>query len=324
MSDITREQIDVAGAIEWTLTYGPRVGWWGNIKQWVPACLEDYPGLRHDTLEPEGKRDNFVKAVRNFQAAAGLLQDGKLGPTTWEALLGAYAPVDDSQHYTVHYGNRIPMPRAEAGEYRLVTWQEADGISLYEANNFDRRPGDGDIDHIVVHWGAHDPASCARALNANGVSSHFLIGKGVVYQGLDTKVRAWHAGWSNSRSIGVDICRQPTVNFLDLYTERGDNVHVMDNPAHDPAQGRGGPAKVLSLDPEVLATAQAFLKDLAEVHGLEFDTLRDSAGAIDQGMIGGEDPAWKHTKATVMHSQVSWQKWDVAPWSLLIWDDDHA
>jgi N-acetylmuramoyl-L-alanine amidase len=83
--------------------------------------------------------------------------------------------------------------------------------------NFELRPIGSSIDTIILHY--TDMLTLDEALNRlcdseSKVSSHFLISKeGQLYQLVDPKERAWHAGVSswqgepdiNSRSIGIEL-----------------------------------------------------------------------------------------------------------------------
>ncbi len=64
------------------------------------------------------------------------------------------------------------------------------------------------IDTVVLHYDACGSSSrCFHILHdVRGLSCHFLLDvDGTIYQTLDVKERAWHAGVANDRSIGVEI-----------------------------------------------------------------------------------------------------------------------
>jgi len=64
------------------------------------------------------------------------------------------------------------------------------------------------IDTVVVHYDACGSSSrCFHVLHdLRGLSCHFLLDvDGTIYQTLDVKERAWHAGTANDRSIGIEI-----------------------------------------------------------------------------------------------------------------------
>ncbi len=64
------------------------------------------------------------------------------------------------------------------------------------------------VDRIVMHYDAAGTSSrCFEILHDDrGLSAHFLVDlDGVIYQTLDVRERARHAGTSNDRSVGVEI-----------------------------------------------------------------------------------------------------------------------
>lgn len=64
------------------------------------------------------------------------------------------------------------------------------------------------VTQIVIHYDAvGNSRDCFRILHdLRGLSSHFLLDRdGTIYQTLDLKEMAWHAGKANPRSIGIEI-----------------------------------------------------------------------------------------------------------------------
>ncbi|MEL7472841.1 MAG: N-acetylmuramoyl-L-alanine amidase [Planctomycetota bacterium] len=64
------------------------------------------------------------------------------------------------------------------------------------------------VDQFVLHYDVCGVSRrCFRVLHdIRGLSVHFMIDiDGTIYQTLDVKERAWHAGASNDRSVGVEI-----------------------------------------------------------------------------------------------------------------------
>ncbi len=67
------------------------------------------------------------------------------------------------------------------------------------------------VDLFVIHYDACGLSrECFRVLHdQRGLSVHFMIDlDGTIYQTLDVKERAWHAGSVNSRSVGVEIANR--------------------------------------------------------------------------------------------------------------------
>ena len=63
------------------------------------------------------------------------------------------------------------------------------------------------VDQVVLHYDAVGLSrECFRVLQQRKLSAHFLIDlDGTIYQTLDLRERAWHAGQANSRSIGIEL-----------------------------------------------------------------------------------------------------------------------
>jgi len=64
------------------------------------------------------------------------------------------------------------------------------------------------VDLLVVHYDACGTSRrCFEVLHdIRGLSAHFLLDvDGTIYQTLDVKERAWHAGVANDRSVGIEI-----------------------------------------------------------------------------------------------------------------------
>ena len=71
------------------------------------------------------------------------------------------------------------------------------------------------IEMLVIHSMAHNAADGIARLNELKLSTHYIIDfDGTIWQCVDEKNRAWHAGISswqglsdiNSRSIGIEVC----------------------------------------------------------------------------------------------------------------------
>lgn len=66
------------------------------------------------------------------------------------------------------------------------------------------------VTQFVIHYDACGTSrQCFKILqDVRGLSVHFMLdADGTVYQTLDLKERAWHAGTANSRSIGIEIAQ---------------------------------------------------------------------------------------------------------------------
>lgn len=243
--------------------------------------------------------EKFVWATHKLQQSLGLMADGKLGWNTYSTALKMHDPID--KEYIVSNGLRMHMPRSDY--YDLITFDEADGLDLHKFGNFSKRskPTTG----ICLHWGGLDPQHCYNvfASDSRQVSSHFLIGlvdgRPTVYQVLDLNHKAWHGGWVNDATIGIDVCQSPTKGWKDHYDEQGYDIEEMRNES-----GRG-PSVVLTLDPRIADAAHAFVMDMLDLLGWDYVCPSDHTVTknIDDLTVFG-------------HHHVNERKYDIAPW----WD----
>ena len=156
----------------------------------------------------------FPRGSRNRRALLALASGLALGVAGCRTP-PAPAPRGDE---IIAAGRRFP-----AGT-RVGTWLEAGGYDAYAARpaGFNartlglRKPSDRPpalrelqrhVDRFVLHYDAAGLSrSCFEILRKRGLSVHFLLDlDGTIYQTLDLQERAWHAGASNDRSIGIEI-----------------------------------------------------------------------------------------------------------------------
>jgi len=166
------------------------------------------------------------------------------------------------------------------------------------------------VSQVVVHYdAAGTSAQCFKILHdLRGLSAHFLIDvDGTIYQTLDCKERAWHAGSANDRSVGIEIAQigaypdettlakwyafkqgRPALE-LPAWVSRGELPEGTYEPAR-PGVIRGAihGAELVQFDYtdaqyEALA---GLLAALAEVFPrVALDTPRDEAGAVVAGLV---------------------------------------
>lgn len=103
-------------------------------------------------------------------------------------------------------------------------------IKTYRSPNFNLRRKNYEIKYLILHYTAIliDKEALKYLCNKkNKVSSHYLIDKsGIIFNLVDDKFRAWHAGESywkkirdiNSRSIGIEICNSGHNLNFEKYT----------------------------------------------------------------------------------------------------------
>jgi N-acetyl-anhydromuramyl-L-alanine amidase AmpD len=111
-------------------------------------------------------------------------------------------PAGRTGHEIMVFGRPVP-----AGT-RVVLWNDPDGLDAYRGGHYGQRPaGAGSVTQVILHYDvAGTSRNCQRILDKRGLSCHFLVDlDGTVYQTLDCKERAWHAGEANDRSVGIEI-----------------------------------------------------------------------------------------------------------------------
>lgn len=273
----------------------------------LPASvLAKYPKLG----VPRGEAE-FAWCVLTVQKDLGFAEhekDGKLGWQTYTALLTSLDA--RNSEYVVFRGNRLPF--TVSGDYKLISFDEVGGLDLHRFGNFSARKSE--VKAICLHWGGLDAQHCYNvfASNSRQVSSHFLIGledeQVVIYQVLDIAHKAWHGGWVNDWTIGVDVCQSPTPSWLDHYQARGYEVSVEANPT------RRGPRQLITLDPRLADAAGAFVEDL--LAALKMDFI-----APESHDVLPRDEADQYT--VIGHHHVNERKYDIAPWwSEIFYDGD--
>lgn len=87
------------------------------------------------------------------------------------------------------------------------------------------------VDQFVIHYDVCGTSrQCFRVLHdMRALSVHFMLDlDGTIYQTLDVKERAWHAGTANTRSVGIEIANMGAYRvdgknpFDDWYTKDAD------------------------------------------------------------------------------------------------------
>jgi len=295
----------------WNGANAGRIGWKGSIP---PRALVAYPALVLDASGIPAHPEDFASAVAIFQDVRGLVVDGCLGHETWAAILRAFDRVDPYvDPYVVQNGRRLLLPSG-SGVY-VKAFDTAEGYDLHPGGAFtratklpNRRPR-----RIVLHWGGVDARSCVAALRNRELSSHFGVDRAEVFQWLDLANQAWHAGWANEDSIGIDVCQQPTVGFEARYSSpEYSGVRRVPNLATRGGK-RLGDREVLTLDDRTAANVRALCFALCELFEIEPIFLLEGVdGPISHRVVSREE--FRAFSGILCHSNVSASKWDIAPW----------
>lgn len=295
MSDPLEPGFDLPSAVAFNTRHGALL--WGHI-QMIEDLGNDYPGL-HCTPDTEAFAEATLELQRNvFDDDIEL--DGKFGSGTWAAAKAEYIkPPKRKKKGRDDWIIQGGVKRAVKSGTKIITWDEEGGLDLHRDGGWSKRSQKPNI--IVVHWGGRNAKSCRNALASRDLSSHFGTDRGVIYQWLDIAHRAWHAGSkANMRSVGIDICQQPTVGLADWYDQRDYGLEIIDNPSPR------GADKVLTLHPDTVKSTADLLRVLTQSLQIPLAFPRrdrvfsPSELARFRGILG--------------HHHISKRKWDVAPW----------
>jgi hypothetical protein len=150
-------------------------------------------------------------------------------------------------------------------------------------------------------------------MNNDPASSQLGIDINAVYQWLDLNLIAYHSGYPNSYSYGVDICQHPLPKFSARYIKAGYDVKVIDNPT------KRGAKRVLTLDPRIVRNVRDFVFSFCKTFGIPLRVPRGKKGLEETG------PVWHGTfpkrvitsgdfEGILCHHHTSRGKWDIACW----------
>jgi N-acetyl-anhydromuramyl-L-alanine amidase AmpD len=194
------------------------------------------------------------------------------------------------------------------------------------------------VDQFVVHYDVCGTSRrCFEVLHdVRGLSVHFLLDvDGVLYQTLDVRERARHAGAANERSIGVEIAQigayrdfailgrwyprdEHGRRRLKLPAELADDVRTpgfIGRPARpEPIRGLLHGAEYVQFDytPEQYRTLARLLAVLSrEFPGLRLEAPRDAAGGIVARALTPEERS--SFRGVLGHWHVSASKQDPGP-----------
>lgn len=224
--------------------------------------------------------------------------------------------------FLVVCGNQVKIDR------RVVSFLEPGAPNFYAAAQEDgrafhsNRPGvppqttdisaiQGKVYQLLIHHDAtwNSPA-CFRVLRNRGFSSHLLVDTdGTIYQPMDIRDNAWHAGDVNTTSVGLDMNNVASRDLLE--SERGQAY--MKN-------GRGGGFMVRKINGYTYRSAgytePQYLSLIAIILGLHkvlpqlrlFPPLNQAGEVVDRKIINHRNFAgW------LGHWHVSAGKWDPGP-----------
>jgi N-acetyl-anhydromuramyl-L-alanine amidase AmpD len=114
----------------------------------------------------------------------------------------------DAYSTTLRFGPAEGVDTPPEGKRRYHAGRSQDGRVLVPPGSRDLEALRAAVDLFVVHY---DVCGCSRSCfkvlhDRRALSVHFMLDvDGTVYQTLDLRERAWHAGAVNTRSVGVEL-----------------------------------------------------------------------------------------------------------------------
>lgn len=179
---------------------------------------------------------------------------------------------------------------------------------------------------IVLHWtGGRTTAKSLRdswAKTDRAVSSHGCIDLTGAYQYLPWNAWAYHAGWVNKHSVGLDIPQPVRTSRLNIALDAGYTTRVVKN-----LTGRGDD-EVLELDPKLASMTRDAVFALCEHLGVPIAAPRGADGLVrhDQAFADFDDLEKAGFSGIVGHHHVERpsRRWDIAPWWGAIFDGTPA
>jgi len=325
--DYVENDYDVDSAVSYNEQAAQYLGWYEQLPENSMRLMK---GLDKDPVYGTRQdKEQFSRGVFTFQRGEQFLDtscDGKLGPMTWESLLARHEPVLNWEQYYVNATRRIALPKAETRKSNVLAFDKSGGLDLHPSGHFSRSKKFKKPRFIVVHWGGVDPQHLHRVFSGHRkVSSHFGCGRSddgdpEIYQYLDLAHRAWHAGWINKHSIGVDISQQPTTKFAKPYAKKKYDIQIVENLARRPDGRTIGNDKILSLDPAIATATRELVLDLCGIMDIPPRAPRGDdgfgTGSVWHGVFGKNSLLSSDFRGVVGHHHLSNRKWDVACW----WD----
>lgn len=175
---------------------------------------------------------------------------------------------------------------------------------------------------LVLHWGSHSAERLASYFRTTdrSVSAHWAVDETGAYQMLDHDLRAYHAGWINRFSIGIDIASQPVVSNYQNYKSQGRDIQVVDNPTYAAGGARRGDRRVLTLDHRTAENFKSLVFWICEREGIELQVPRDKDGKVRHDVVFRDAAALGDWSGVIGHHHCDGRKWDIAPWWGQIFD----
>lgn len=140
--------------------------------------------------------------TRAFQAAHGLVVDGKVGPLTRKAATAATVPPA---------GHGGPIPFVQAAHFTPVAERAVDLVVLHSTEGAE------------VGGAARAVASWFAGKQAPNASAHYVVDNDAIVQCVKENDVAWHAPGANHNGVGIEhvgYARQSAAEWGDPYSSR--------------------------------------------------------------------------------------------------------
>lgn len=119
----------------------------------------------------------------------------------------------DAYRAHCHFNPQQWQPKSPVSDdpVRYSSWRRnvpEDALQEIQQNGWDLPKLQEYVDQFVLHYDVCGTSrQCFKVLHdLRGLSVHFMLDvDGTIYQTLDLKERAWHAGSANDRSVGIEI-----------------------------------------------------------------------------------------------------------------------
>tara|TARA_B100001123_G_C15287654_1_gene1016210 strand:- start:1228 stop:2076 length:849 start_codon:yes stop_codon:yes gene_type:complete len=244
---------------------------------------------------------DLINKIKDFQQEYDLHVDGLCGQMTYRRKYSERLSANSSEFIIC---NDTPIP-IEWG--KVILWNEPNGMSApsgtYTRHNSARNPR-----MFVNHWDVClNSATCFKVLKKRGISVHFMIDNdGTIYQTLDTKHIAWHAGRGyNKSTIGVEISNVYYPKYQSWYEKRG----FGSRPIVSTAKVRGKTLKEhLGFYEVQKQAASALWKAISVGHGIPLVTPINSDGTENNNTLSKS--ILKNYKGFVHHYHLTNRKID--------------
>lgn len=159
--------------------------------------------------------------------------DGQLIPTGTKVVLWYDKGGYDAYSEELQFPDEAPPDKStwpKGKRYGVRKPRNADLAKRVEKEGWTRENLDEQIDLFVLHYDVSGTSrQCFKILqDRRGLSVQFMLDvDGTIYQTLDLKERAWHAGKANDRSIGIEIANigaypKDRISVLDQWYQKDD------------------------------------------------------------------------------------------------------